>query len=143
MSHSVEVSVILSTLLDVYGIVHFSFVNLSCFNNYMYVYIIDLLLLFVFVLLFISNFIMDRTHMFSGRAESLHCTENHFPCENYSICIPDMHTCDGVPHCPDGSDETPKACCQYLWHVLSLIANSCYALHINFRLQICGVGWHV
>ncbi|XP_045352374.1 SCO-spondin-like [Leopardus geoffroyi] len=38
------------------------------------------------------------------------CAPHHVPCARGPHCVSSAQLCDGVPHCPDGSDESPEAC---------------------------------
>lgn len=38
------------------------------------------------------------------------CAPHHAPCARGPHCVSPAQLCDGVPHCPDGSDEGPAAC---------------------------------
>ncbi|GAB5568912.1 otogelin-like protein [Prionailurus iriomotensis] len=38
------------------------------------------------------------------------CAPHHVPCARGPHCVSPAQLCDGVPHCPDGSDESPEAC---------------------------------
>ena len=38
------------------------------------------------------------------------CYENHFPCGESGLCLPNQWMCDGQPDCSDGSDEAPENC---------------------------------
>lgn len=38
------------------------------------------------------------------------CQHFQFPCTNSSECIAIYNVCDGIPQCPDSSDEAPERC---------------------------------
>ncbi|XP_072179743.1 uncharacterized protein [Diadema setosum] len=38
-----------------------------------------------------------------------HCPFGSFRCDS-KLCIPSQRLCDGLPHCPDGEDESDKQC---------------------------------
>nr|XP_045618524.1 low-density lipoprotein receptor-related protein 1B-like isoform X1 [Procambarus clarkii] len=53
-----------------------------------------------------------RTLLADGRRCAVHvanCTSDQFECSS-GFCIPYIYSCDGVPECPDGSDEDEKYC---------------------------------
>ena len=58
-------------------------------------------------------------YIFSGlKSETNVCSSGEFACGNTSRCLPQIQWCDGEKNCPEGQDESPLFCGNFVYYIL-------------------------